>query len=69
MNSLQTDTTTFRFCRRLPDVHRPRLVCSALQPSMENRVKVLDFDVRAWRAPTITENLAVARLGIDHGQR
>ncbi|KAH9024633.1 hypothetical protein EDB85DRAFT_1894251 [Lactarius pseudohatsudake] len=37
----------------------------AMDPSGECRVEVLDFNVRASRAPTAAEKLAASRLGID----
>ncbi|KAH9024628.1 hypothetical protein EDB85DRAFT_2150360 [Lactarius pseudohatsudake] len=46
-------------------VHGTRVVCPVLQPSGECRVEVLDFNMRASRAPTATEKLAASRLGID----
>ncbi|KAH9018318.1 hypothetical protein EDB84DRAFT_1626704 [Lactarius hengduanensis] len=46
-------------------VHGTRVVCPVLQPSGECLVEVLDFNVRASRAPTVAEKLAASRLGID----
>ncbi|KAH9051375.1 hypothetical protein EDB83DRAFT_2226136 [Lactarius deliciosus] len=51
--------------RWLRYVHGTRVVCPVLQPSGECRVEVLDFNVRASRAPTAAEKLAALQLGID----
>ena len=44
------------------------MVCPVLQPTGESRVEVLDFNIRASRAPTAAEKLAAARMGIDTAQ-
>ena len=40
-------------------------MCPVLHPSGDHRVEVLDMNVHALRAPSATEKLAAARLGID----
>jgi hypothetical protein len=46
-------------------MHGTCIVCPVLQPSGDNRVEVLDFNVHPSRAPMMAKKLVVTRLGLD----